>query len=203
MGTVKEILLQFFVALLCVGSLAGLLMGIAMLLRPEQLKRVNDHFSRWVSAEKVTEPLDRPRWTERFFYRHHRLVGSVVFLGAAFILYTFLFNYNVRRIAGALASRYWGLLDVLIGVVVVFSALAGMIGLLVLMRPSVLRDIEKISNRWVSTDGMTNYFDKMFHSVDEQILRRRKIAGGFLIIGSLYILAQLGSFLIHGGLKLS
>ena len=199
MAVVKTILLQFFVALLCVGSIAGLLMGIAMLLKHKQLERVNHYFSHWYHADKITEPLDRPRWTERFFYRHHRLVGALVTIASLCTLYIFLISYNVRRIATAVAKGYWGLVDAVVALLLVGSALAAIVGIFLLIRPSVLRDIEKLSNRWISTEGLAKFFDRRFDSADQHLLRRRNIAGILLIVASLYILIVLGNFLWRGG----
>lgn len=201
MGTVKEILVQFLVALLCIGSLAGLLMGIGMLLKPEQLARINKRLSHWVGTDKITEPLDRPRWMERVVYRHHRLVGGLLLAGSVFILYTFLFSYNARKITGALGAQYWGLLDAVLAFFIVLSAIAALIGIIVFIRPSALRELEKLSNRWVATDKAAKSLDRMIHSFDEHVHRRRQVWGVFLVAGSLYILYALGKFLWAGGLK--
>lgn len=201
MSIIQDILLRFFLILLCIGSVASVLLGAGMLLKPERIVFWNQYFSRWVSADEVTEQLDRPRWIERYFYRHHRLVGALLLIGAVFILYTFLLNYNVRRISAVMTSGSWGLWDALVAMLLIGSVLAALVGIIVLTRPSLLREIEKSSNRWIATEGMVKLFDGMHYSVDQQLLRHRKTAGVLMILGGLYILMVLGPFLWRDGWK--
>lgn len=201
MTIAQDILMRFFAILLCVGSIAGILLGTGMLWKPERIVFWNQYFSRWVSADEVTEQLDRPRWIERYFYRHHRLVGATLLIGAIFILYTFLFNHNMRKVSAVMSSGSWGLWDALVGMLLIGSVLAALVSLIVLTRPSLLREFEKSSNRWISTQGMVKLFDGMHHSFDLQILRHRKTAGVLMILGGLYILMMLGPLLWRGGWK--
>ena len=199
MDVMRDILLRSFLMLLCAGSIAGVLIGAGMLLKPERLAFLNQYFSRWISANKIQEQLDRPRWTERFFYRHHRLVGSILFFGANFVLYVFLFGGRTRRIYAAMPSGNWWLMDALKGALIGGSVLAALVGIIVLARPSLLREIEKAGNRWISTEEVAKYLDGRRNSFDRQILHHRRIAGIAMIIGGLYILIVLGPFLSRGG----
>lgn len=198
MDVIRDVLLRSFLILLCAGSIAGVLIGAGILLKSERIVFLNQYVSRWISANKIQEQLDRPRWTERFFYRHHRLVGGVLFVGAIFVLYVFLFGSRTRRIYTAITPGNWWLMDALVGALLGGSVLAALVGIIVLAKPSLLREIEKSANRWISTEGAVRFFDGMRNSFDQQILRHRKIAGVFMIIGGLYILIVLGPFLWRG-----
>jgi hypothetical protein len=198
---INDFLLRFFLILLCAGSLVGVLVGAGMLLKPERMAFLNQYFSRWVSMDKIGEQLDRPRWTERSFYRHHRLVGAILIIGAIFVLYIFLFRFNVRRISAVTAPGNWELLDALVGMLLVGSVLAALVGIIVLARPSLLRDIEKSINRWIPVEPAVKLFDSMRYSFDQHILRHRKIAGVLMVVGNLGILMALGPFLWRGGWK--
>lgn len=198
MDVIRDVLLRSFLIILCAGSIAGVLIGAGILLKSERIVFLNQYFSRWISANKIQEQLDRPRWTERFFYRHHRLVGGVLFIGAIFVLYVFLFGSRTRRIYTAITPGNWWLMDALMGALLGGSVLAALVGIIVLAKPSLLREIEKSANRWISTEGVVRFFDGIRNSFDQQILRHRKIAGVFMIIGGLYILIVLGPFLWRG-----
>lgn len=198
MDVIRDVLLRSFLILLCAGSIAGVLIGAGILLKSERIVFLNQYFSRWISANKIQEQLDRPRWTERFFYRHHRLVGGVLFVGAIFVLYVFLFGSRTRRIYAAITPGNWWLMDALMGGLLGGSVLAALVGIIVLAKPSLLREIEKSANRWISTEGVVRFFDGIRNYFDQQILRHRKIAGVFMIIGGLYILIVLGPFLWRG-----
>jgi len=202
MEILNDILRQSLLAFLWIGSFAGILVGAGIWLKPQQVIQLNQSFSRWVSTEKAEVALDRPRWTERFFYRHHKLVGAGVLIGALVILYTFLFSFNLRTISTLIPRAYWWLSDALVAIMLVGSGLAALIGTLILTKPSLLRDLEKASNRWVSTERFQTMFNGMHFSAEQSIIRHHKIAGVSIMLGSLYILIVLGYFLFPGAAKL-
>lgn len=201
MEIVNDIFRQSFLTFLWIGSIVGLLIGAGMLFRPQQVIRLNQYVSRWVGSEKFSVMLDRPRWSERFFYRHHKPVGAGVLIGALLILYTFLFSYNLRTISTLIPRGYWWLSDALVAILLVGSALAALIGILILVRPSLLRELEKAANHWVSTERLLTLFNHMNFSAEQSIIRHHKVAGISIMLGSLYILVVLGYFLFRGAVK--
>jgi hypothetical protein len=198
MNLARSILIDFVLVLLTAGSLAGVLLGIGMLAWPEKIALLNRYFSRWFGTQKLKEELDRPRWVERYVYRYHKLSGAVLLLGAIFVLYSFLLSESVRRISAYLPSGLRGLWDAVAAVVIVGSVVALIVGAIVAVRPSLLRDIEKASNRWVSTEGMANVLDGMNMNVDSHVLRHRRLAGLFMIIGGGYAFVVIGQLFWWG-----
>ena len=203
MKILNEVLLQSSLIFLWGGAFMGILIGAAMLLKPEQVIRLNQRLSRYVSTEKIAEHIDRPRWTERFFYRHHRPVGAAVLIGAILVLYTFLFSFNLRKVSAFIPRGWWWLSDALLGMLLIGSVLAALVGIIVLTRPSLLRDIEKAANRWVSSDRLLSLFNGMHYSAEQSMLRHNRVAGGAIMLGSLYIVVVLGYFLFRGADKIA
>jgi len=201
MGILNEILRESFITFLWVGSILGILVGVAMWLRPKELGKLNRQCSRLVSSDTVATIMDKSRLTERFFYRHHQLVGAGILIGSLVVLYTFLFSFNVRTISTLIPNAYWWLTDALVAILLVGSILAALVGLLVLLKPSLLREVEHLANRWVSTDKMLTVVNRMNFSVEESMLRHNKIAAASIIAGSLYIMVILGHFLFRGSVK--
>ena len=202
MSAVKTIFWQFLMLVLCTGSFASIFLGIGMLLRPERIERLTKRLSRWISpAQGVSEQLDRPRWIERYFYRHHRLVGSSLFLGATFVLYVFLFSASIQKVVGALPRIYLPLWNTVFALLIIGSVLAAIVGLIVLTRPSLLREIEGMANRWVSTEQVVQAANNMHHHVDDFILKHRKITGAIMIVGGVFILYSLGPIVWKAQLK--
>lgn len=198
----NNIPLQSFLIFLGGAAFLGILVGAGMLLKHDQVIRLNNYFSHWKSTEKFGEHFDRPRSTERFFYRHHRLVGTGLFIGSMVVLYTFLISYNLRRISAVIARDYWWLMDALVGLLLIGIVFAAIIGFIMLSKPSLLRDFENLSNRWFSTDSLLKKLNNMHYSAEQTILKHRKLAGILLIIGSIYILIALGYLLLRGAGKL-
>ncbi len=202
MSVVKTIFWQFLILVLCTGSFASILLGIGMLVRPERVERLTMQLSRWISpAQGVTEQLDRPRWIERYFYRHHRLVGSLVFFGATFVLYVFLFSTSFQKVLGSLPRIYLPIWNTVFALLVIGSVLAALVGLIVLARPSLLREIEGKANRWVSTEQAVKTANNMHHHIDEFVLKHRKLTGTIMIVGGAYILYSLGPIAWNAQLK--
>ncbi len=198
MYVLKQILAQSFLVLFCVGGTAGILLGVTILLKPGRVALLNELFSRWIGPHKLKEQLDRPRWIERYVYRHHRIAGAFLFLGALFVFFVFSLGQEERRLAAMLPAAIRWLWDVLRLMILVGSVLGVIVGNLVFIRPSLLRDFEKSSNRWVSTEKAMNTFDVVHGSFDRQVLRYSKAAGAFMVLGGAYVLIVLGQLLWHG-----
>lgn len=197
MEILNDILRHALVTFLWIGSFAGVLLGAGIWLKPQEVIRLNQAFSRWVGTDKIEVALDKPRWTERFFYRHHRLVGTGVLGGAVVILYTFLFSFNLRTVSTLIPRDYWWLSDALVAMMLVGSGLAALIGTLILIKPSLLRELEKASNHWVSTERFQTMLSKRNFSAEQSLIRHHRIAGISILLGSLYILIVLGTFVFH------
>lgn len=198
MEILTDILRQSFLIFLWIGSVAGILVGAGVVFKPQKIAELNQFLSRWVGTDKLGPFLDKPRWSERFFYRHNRLVGAGVFFGASLVLYTFMFGYNLRRLSAIVPRGYWWLLDALLTILMIGSVLAALIGLIVLTRPSLLRDIEKAVNRWVSTEHISISLNRMHFSVERSILRHNLLTGLLIMLGGTYIVVVLSYYLFHG-----
>lgn len=192
-----KLLLSVLIFLGC-GAMIGVLVGAGMLFKPGWIVALNRYFYRWLGTEGIEQQLDRPRGSERFFYRHHRLTGGGVLAGAMLVLYALLFGDNLRGLAAALAPDTRWLVDAALAVLLVGSVLAALVGIVVLARPSLLRQPEQWANRWIASDGLLKFFNAMHYSFDRYSLRHRKIAGGLLLIASLYVLMVLGRLLWSG-----
>lgn len=99
------------------------------------------------------EELERPRSLERLAYRHHRLLGALLTLGATYVLATWALDYDADAVLN-LAGRHWTArgLDWMFAagelLVVLLHAVVLAIGLVVLIRPSLLKGVERVVNRW-------------------------------------------------------
>jgi len=202
MDILNDIVRQSFLMFLWTGSVVGILVGAGMLFRPGQIIQLNQYFSRWVGSDRFGKLMDQPRWTERFFYRHNHLVGAGVLIGALVVLYTFLFTYNARIVSSLVPRGYWWLSDALTGMVLVGGFLSAVVGAIVLVKPSLLREIEKSANHWVSTERLLPLFNSMHFSAEQSIFRHPRVAGVSILLGSLYVLVVLGYLLFRGAWKL-
>jgi hypothetical protein len=195
MDVVNDILLRSFLILLWGGGIAGILVSLGMLIKPEWLIRLNQYASIWIGTEKVEERLDRPRSIERFFYRHHRITGGIFLIGSLIILYTFLISFKTQSASGFIHPDALWAMDGLVAVFIVGSVFAAIIGGVMLLRPSLLRDVESYANRWLSTDRVSKFLNRLY-SFDQYLTRYGRITGVVLLILSLYVVIVLAKFVL-------
>lgn len=171
----------------------GLVLGALLVLRPQAFVALSRFANQWVSLRHVNRLLDKTISIERWFYRHHRVMGIVIMLGAIYFLVYFFWHYDKARLLLYL-SPYLAtpLLEVLLDALLVMAKLTGglawLAGLIICLRPSLLRGIEKKSNRWLSVRHATKAFDVSRTGVDEWVLQHTRATGYVLLLSSLYLL---------------
>ena len=190
---VADILLQSFLIFVVVGCVFSFIIGVLMLLKPEGVLRLNQYLSRWVSTEKLAAVLDAPHSVETALYRRHRSVGVLVLAGALYILYVMLFAFK-KKAAGEDLSfglnpqiAAW-LLDAL-GVVLVVSSLLGLIiGIFLVVRPSVFKPVEEWGNKWYTTEKSLRVMETVHLKPDEAMIRNYRFVAALVVAGSLYVI---------------
>lgn len=165
--------------------------GIGLLVAPAQLRALARPLDRWHSVRPALGPLDKPHYTERRLYHHHRLLGALVVAGAGYTLLRLSaidpqataalmpagWDGSLRALAAA--NSYWFLL---------VSNLAALgVGLVVYFRPSLLKRLETRSNRWLSTRQAMKPLDVYHGEVNTMLWDSPRATGIFLILGSLYV----------------
>jgi hypothetical protein len=178
---------------LVIFAILGLLLGALLVLRPQTFATLNRLANQWVSLRHVNRLLDKTISIERWFYRHHRVMGIVIMLGAIYFLVYFFWRYDKAHLLLYL-SPYLAiplleiLLDALLFIAKLAGGLAWLAGLIICLRPSLLRGIEKKSNRWLSVRHATKALDVSRTSVDEWVLQHTRATGYVLLLSSLYLL---------------
>lgn len=166
---VEAVLLAFGVLLaLCA------IVGATVAIRPDALDRLKAAFDKRMSMRSATRPLDIPRNVDRVFYRHHKAYGATVVALAIFMLYVLVFEGTLQWQA-LFPDKYH-----VIGAIVVETArivlwlasiLALIVGTVVFVRPSALKDLEHTANRWVTPRRYTYSLEREYSGLDERLSR--------------------------------
>ncbi|MGE0080561.1 MAG: hypothetical protein AB7U81_04630 [Thiohalomonadaceae bacterium] len=174
-----------FMHLVLGGVLLALLLcalaGLGLLLAPRAMARI-------VTARPgngLWSRLDKAYRIERFFYRHHRPFGALLLAGSAYTLYQFAASATLLDRAYAA----WGPVGEAVAIVLVSgNLLAVALGAVVLLRPSLLRTPERLSNQWVQPPGI---------GIDAGALvtRHPRLIGALVFGGAIYALAQFARYL--------
>lgn len=186
------ILWQALAIFLLIGALLGILLGLSLIIRPQLTEAVNRAASRWVSTRRINKLIERSINIEHWIYQHHRLLGVLIVSGAIYLLmhYGLLFDKapSLQRMTSYLPVQMAnGLLDALVLAALTGGALALWVGLLLWLRPSLLRGIENEANQWLSTRRATRMFDMPRDHVDRFVLNHAGRVGWLLLLGSIYL----------------
>ena len=187
---------------LIIGSVFALLLGILFIFSPQQATELSQRYNRWLSLRKPLRPLEIPRNVDHLFYRQHRAIGLVLLISATYILYQFAFDYRPEQAKHALI-RLWGhpvitewLLDALLWILLPASLLVALFGTLMAIKPSALKRLENLANRWVSTRKSMQPIEKSYDSLDAGVTGMPRLFGVFLILAAGYNLVILLIFFL-------
>lgn len=196
-----EILWQTFLIFVIGGCVVSLGIGLWMLFSPATTLRANDYLNKWISTRLMMRPLDMPRTTERFFYKHHRVVGILLLAGAAYTLYSIVFRYRQQALLKTFSLNInphalsW-LLDSAVVLLTLGSLFALVLGAFLLIRPSLLRNIEAWANKGYSGRRMTKFLDIMHYAPDRAVGASPRVFAVLIILGSLYVLVNAAFLLL-------
>ncbi|MDO8767537.1 MAG: hypothetical protein Q7K57_02295, partial [Burkholderiaceae bacterium] len=178
---------------LLIGALMGIAVSLLLIFKPHLIERVNRVANRWISMRHISRWMDRSIRIERWCYRHHRPLGLLLTLGGAYILVYFGWRFD-KTIALQSFSSFVSnklLLDTLLQALVLFeligSVFALLVGLVIWLRPSLLRGLEKESNQWLSLRRATKVLDVQHDQVDLFVEGHAQRVGWLLLVGNIYL----------------
>lgn len=201
MTIVENILLHTFLNFLMLGSVAGLIVGAILIVRPRWLARVHLFTNHWVSTRKFKKSVESTIEFDRFFYRYRRISGGLILLGALYLIYFFSLGVDKASAIAGLANKFHAppsyvgaLFDPFVLIILLGATFAFFVSLFVLFRPSQLREFEKGANKWVSMRKALKPLEIQRSGVDEFAIRHASKVGVALVMGSLYTLVLLTFF---------
>lgn len=189
---------EFIITVVFWAAVVLLIVGLCMVAVPQQVLRVGQRLNRWIPTDDFFRRLDTPRYGERFFYRHHILFGSFIILGGAYTFYRFMFDFNAGSytlpVFTSSSANQW-LTTSLAFMNILFSILVFIVGVIIILRPSLLKRIETGLNRWFVPEESVKGLDLQLGTPDSLFSKRPRVAGLIIMAGSLYILVNLWSML--------
>lgn len=201
---VESILLRSAIIFLSVGSLTGILVGGLLLWDPVRLRAVSAILDRWISTRHLDQSLEISVALDPWFYRHKRVGGVLILLGSCYVTYFLTVSLSKVRATAGLAKHYdlpaafvGALLDAFVLSALLGVVFAAFVSLFLLLRPSQLRDFEEGANRWVSMRRAMKPMEISRHGLDEAVFNHGRHVGVLLVLGSLYALVFLLSWLGH------
>ncbi len=168
--------------------------GLGFCLFPEKLFDIANRMNRWIVTDHFFHMINKPRYKESFFYRHHRTFGMVIFIVSIASLYTLTFYLGIETILHVLnklagsAFEKW-LYVILYYLFLGFLSLTVIIGVIMFVRPSALKSFEKWSNYWVDTDTPLKVLNRENNMPDKLLPGSNpRVFGLFVILAAIYMI---------------
>jgi hypothetical protein len=187
---------QTLATFLVAGALAGVALGGLLILKADKLHAINRLANRWITVDHIGHALDKQVSVEHWFYRRHRLLGAFILFGATYMLVYFGMLIERGELIRKLTTRMppnlaEGLADASVLLALSGGVVALSVGLFLYFRPSLLKDVEQHSNRWVSGQRVIEPLDVRRDYIDQFVMRHAQRAGWLLVLGSVYLLILL------------
>ena len=169
----------------------SLIVGLLLLLRPSVIVNLNSRTAKKFSLRRISKVIEVPNYVDHLFYRHHRILGVIVTLISAYVLYYFLVTYNPVLLADYLKSFNYGFVyEIVINAgrlfMLISSAIIVLLGVAIYIRPSQLKSIEHWANHWVSTRKPTQSLSVEHDQLNQLVYKYPRLTGLIIFFLSLY-----------------
>lgn len=190
------ILWQSLATFLMVGAVTGVVLSVLLIFKADKLSVLNRLANRWITVDHIGYALDKSVSIEHWFYRRHRVLGAFILLGATYILIYFGMLIERSALILKLSAQMplnlaEGMADTLVLIALSGGVVALSVGLFLYFRPSMLKEVERHSNRWVSGQRVIEPLDVRRDHIDRFVMRHAQRAGWLLLLGSIYLLILL------------
>ncbi|MDZ7735453.1 MAG: hypothetical protein U5P41_04425 [Gammaproteobacteria bacterium] len=170
------------------------IVGLLMLLVPGWLMRIGGRLNTWIDTSVWLHRLDEQRHFERLFYRHHLIMGILITAGSLYSLW-FIWKLSGKGLIYFLPDLGNPVLLDILHAAMVYSLLLGNlfalgVGIVVGLRPSLLKGLEAWSNRWVDSENALHTMDRRVDTVDRVVPGHPRLFGLLVMLGSLYIMSN-------------
>lgn len=178
-----EIGIQSIEILTLIFGILGMTLSLMLLFSPRLARSLSNTLNRSINIDKGVEFLDKDIEISEFFYSHHMVMGILIVAGSAFSLFFFFFSLDVSKFAGIFFGSRANLFTAELIVSTVtwigkIGCLTGLVcGVMMVVKPGLLRRIENKLNSLFETKSMINKLDKSSHDMDTFFFRHTFAVG--------------------------
>ncbi len=169
---------------LCSGLGLSAIWGFWLWLQPDKTQKFTAAADRWVPTQSVFDRLNRPVQTSRWMYRHHRAVGALIFLGAGYGLMRWGISFEPNALLDLFPAKLhrmgldW-VVEAIIWSYVTFNVIFLVLGLVIFIRPSLLKVPERWADRWVAVPA-DQTIDRRFDPLNAALESRPRLTGAIV-----------------------
>lgn len=194
MNTLSHILGPLLFAYAAAAAMLGVISGLWLLLSPQGFARVEQMAGAPFSLRRGLRPFDVAHNIDRYFYRHHQAIGLLIIAASIFNLYRAMFDIVPGHVSRLLLNYYpqavaeW-LVASLQYALILGNLFAVIIGLVIYVRPSALKDFEARANRWLTTRRKTLWLSTKLGPASEFLRNQPRTLGAIVLVLSTYLIS--------------
>jgi len=180
----SEIFFDTSILFIIIGSGVGLALGLALIIAPSATLKFNEKINTRISMREKTKTIEKSIKSEPFFYKHSKISGAILVIGSLFVIYT-LETFNayslIPHLPKSISAPAWEWIIQSAEIFLFISCVFILVfGLIVFIRPSMVKSFEEVANHWIST---RQGFSKMSTDIDvtNKLVNTYPRAFGFFI----------------------
>lgn len=188
-----DILEAAFFNVIIAGTILSVFYGLWLLIAPNSALALNNKINKNFSMREKTKSLEMPISIECWFYRHAKITGALLIVGALYLFYLLFWELDfivlAKNLPGLTILMWEWLLQSFQIFFAIMSIVVFLMGFLIIIRPSLLKPIEEKANKWVSTrQKMQVMSDEIGHA--DKLLDRfpRQFGVIILVLGAVVLL---------------
>ena len=188
----SEIFFDASYTFIIIGTFIALILGLALIFAPTTTLKFNEKINTRFSMRKATKKIEKAIKSEPFFYKHSKISGATLALGSLFVLYT-LTTFNaytlIPHLPKCISHITWEWIiesaQIFFYVTCIFTLI---FGLIVFIRPSLVKKFEGIANHWISTRQSFSKMSTDINTTNRLVNTYPRAFGGFITLFSLIVL---------------
>ena len=201
-GLIERVVVPSLLIFVLLGGAASVVLGLALAFRPQKALAFVRSMNRWVSTRRALKQAELPRTTGVESRRGKVALALFLLFGGLFALYALLLRIEIPRVAVVLGVnlRRWFITGVALQTMrwflIVGSALAIAVAVLMLFFPGRLVAVEATLNKWYSTRNLLPPTgEAMRLPLDAMVESSPRAAGWIIAAASLPVAAAMAVLL--------
>src|SRR5258707_2013148 len=155
-----QVLVQVFIVLFFVVAVAGLGVGVGLIVSSQKTVQLFHRVNRWVSTRHVLKSVEVPRDTDRWSHRYQRWVAGAFVLGGLFAIFGLAAGVDANALSLVFAEKRFVpvaaiAFDSAKWFLIVGSTFGVVIGGMLLFYPNAEGTLERFANHLVSPPRVT------------------------------------------------
>lgn len=193
------LLVQFLMVSFLIVAVAGLAVGIGLIVSSQRTLQLFPRLNHWVSTRHVLKPVEMPHETESIAHSYQRWLAGGFVLGGLISGFGLAAGFDASALSAALAEqRFVPIVAIAMETakwfLIIGSGFGVVVGAMLLFYPNAEITLERYANQWVSSRQMARGGDDMHLTLDRLVEAHPKPAGW--IIGCTSAAAVIFGFLM-------